>query len=487
MTAQEVLDYLRTRAGGDGRLRGLKLTPELVGLVKPETVDAAVRWLGGPRLNVVGSFRMATILKVSHMEAMACLCLLAVAQMEVQGVPVIDVIIVGREGARSVVGNTPLSAMSLSLDDKEVRAKLDLELLRRDDVQEALTGAAKYMIEHPTGAPEGVGSGPELSIEDMLLSALSAAVSETTTSGRGHRSPMGEGMVRITDADTKEKLDVDPAEVRFGIENISDSDGCIACTLPGGRTIRIRRCCAKALLTEWMAMEEHDSPAGPWMVDITDADTGTRRYVDPAEVALAEKPDKEGCFDCTLPDGTKLRIRSCCAKAVRVARRQKTGRVDFNAKTRVAIFFRDVEDPAVSRIIEYLADRMGTKGDIRVLPADITTEVDAPLYREQAQRFGTDSVPLVVIGIGEKAVAIEGFNPDAMEGALDGRPDVAGVLRPKSNGGSCWRCRSCQYIYDPAKGDGADAKPGTSFEELPDSWTCPDCGNGKSDFIRMAA
>jgi len=44
-------------------------------------------------------------------------------------------------------------------------------------------------------------------------------------------------------------------------------------------------------------------------------------------------------------------------------------------------------------------------------------------------------------------------------------------------------CLMCGYIYDPAKGDpdnGVD--PGTSFEDLPDGWVCPDCGAGKDEF-----
>ena len=46
-----------------------------------------------------------------------------------------------------------------------------------------------------------------------------------------------------------------------------------------------------------------------------------------------------------------------------------------------------------------------------------------------------------------------------------------------------YRCTVCGYIYDPAAGDpdnGIDA--GTSFEDLPDEWICPDCGVEKDMF-----
>jgi rubredoxin len=44
-------------------------------------------------------------------------------------------------------------------------------------------------------------------------------------------------------------------------------------------------------------------------------------------------------------------------------------------------------------------------------------------------------------------------------------------------------CLVCDYIYDPAKGDPEhEIEPGTSFEDLPDDWTCPICGVGKDEF-----
>ena len=35
----------------------------------------------------------------------------------------------------------------------------------------------------------------------------------------------------------------------------------------------------------------------------------------------------------------------------------------------------------------------------------------------------------------------------------------------------------------PAEGDlENDIAPGTAFEDLPEDWTCPECGAGKEDF-----
>ncbi|HZX48501.1 MAG TPA: rubredoxin [Nitrospirota bacterium] len=47
-------------------------------------------------------------------------------------------------------------------------------------------------------------------------------------------------------------------------------------------------------------------------------------------------------------------------------------------------------------------------------------------------------------------------------------------------------CLVCGYIYDPAIGDpDNDIAPGTAFEDLPDYWTCPECGAGKDEFEEM--
>lgn len=44
-------------------------------------------------------------------------------------------------------------------------------------------------------------------------------------------------------------------------------------------------------------------------------------------------------------------------------------------------------------------------------------------------------------------------------------------------------CTACDYIYDPALGDeDSGIIPGTAFEDIPEDWTCPDCGVGKEDF-----
>ena len=46
-------------------------------------------------------------------------------------------------------------------------------------------------------------------------------------------------------------------------------------------------------------------------------------------------------------------------------------------------------------------------------------------------------------------------------------------------------CDPCGYVYDPAEGDSAGAKPGTAFADLPAGWVCPLCGVGKDQFYEV--
>jgi rubredoxin len=46
-----------------------------------------------------------------------------------------------------------------------------------------------------------------------------------------------------------------------------------------------------------------------------------------------------------------------------------------------------------------------------------------------------------------------------------------------------WQCEVCGFIYDEAVGIPEDGiAPGTQWEDVPEDWTCPDCGAPKSDF-----
>lgn len=55
---------------------------------------------------------------------------------------------------------------------------------------------------------------------------------------------------------------------------------------------------------------------------------------------------------------------------------------------------------------------------------------------------------------------------------------------------SVWECVICGWLYDEQKGAPEEGiAPGTRWEDVPDDWTCPDCGVGKDEFemIRVVA
>ena len=46
-----------------------------------------------------------------------------------------------------------------------------------------------------------------------------------------------------------------------------------------------------------------------------------------------------------------------------------------------------------------------------------------------------------------------------------------------------WMCVVCGFIYDESAGLPEEGiAPGTRWEDIPDTWTCPDCGVTKDDF-----
>ena len=49
---------------------------------------------------------------------------------------------------------------------------------------------------------------------------------------------------------------------------------------------------------------------------------------------------------------------------------------------------------------------------------------------------------------------------------------------------TAYSCPVCNYVYDQTKGAPREGFPaGTPFGEIPDDWTCPDCGvREKVDF-----
>lgn len=51
-----------------------------------------------------------------------------------------------------------------------------------------------------------------------------------------------------------------------------------------------------------------------------------------------------------------------------------------------------------------------------------------------------------------------------------------------------YMCVICGFVYDEEQGSPEEGiPPGTRWEDIPDTWTCPDCGAAKDDFEMIEA
>ena len=65
----------------------------------------------------------------------------------------------------------------------------------------------------------------------------------------------------------------------------------------------------------------------------------------------------------------------------------------------------------------------------------------------------------------------------------DSRRARRGVTYPTTGAARPAQCVQCGFEYDEAKGWPEDGiEPGTRWDDIPEDWSCPDCGAAKSDF-----
>lgn len=65
-------------------------------------------------------------------------------------------------------------------------------------------------------------------------------------------------------------------------------------------------------------------------------------------------------------------------------------------------------------------------------------------------------------------------------------PTIASSSSEQQSDGEQYKCNVCNWIYDESKGDSdGGIAPGTKWEDIPDSWRCPICGVGKSEFTHI--
>ncbi len=49
-----------------------------------------------------------------------------------------------------------------------------------------------------------------------------------------------------------------------------------------------------------------------------------------------------------------------------------------------------------------------------------------------------------------------------------------------------WQCAVCGFIYEEVIGLPEEGiAPGTSWDDIPDGWQCPECGVTKAEFVMV--
>ncbi|WOX04970.1 FAD-dependent oxidoreductase [Microbulbifer pacificus] len=80
-------------------------------------------------------------------------------------------------------------------------------------------------------------------------------------------------------------------------------------------------------------------------------------------------------------------------------------------------------------------------------------------------------------------VEVVGEAPKPAPAAAASKASAPVTAKPQAAAGRIWECMVCGWVYDEARGAPEEGIPaGTRWEDIPDDWTCPECGVGKEDF-----
>jgi rubredoxin len=91
------------------------------------------------------------------------------------------------------------------------------------------------------------------------------------------------------------------------------------------------------------------------------------------------------------------------------------------------------------------------------------------------------------LAVGRKSAPAFSALPPSLAVAFHAPPKHAKIhVRPTPSRGremKAYMCVICGFVYEEAKGvPDQGIAPGTLWKDVPENWTCPDCGAPKSDF-----
>jgi len=111
--------------------------------------------------------------------------------------------------------------------------------------------------------------------------------------------------------------------------------------------------------------------------------------------------------------------------------------------------------------------------------------VKGSLIHENAQR----DAPIVIFVKRDELVFCLQAGPEGLQAIIMNFPEVQPVLAATipspavRDGIKTWQCHLCSFTYDESAGLPAEGiAAGTRWADVPETWTCPDCSAGKSEF-----
>ena len=119
--------------------------------------------------------------------------------------------------------------------------------------------------------------------------------------------------------------------------------------------------------------------------------------------------------------------------------------------------------------------RNGRCGATNVNPASGVRDMDIPGSLRSS--FGHKDLGVYLTVTKGGTIAVN----DALIRPIAATPQASVVPKMSADVGRRFICRGCYYVYSEDAGLPAEGiPPGTSCQQLPDSWRCPDCGTDKS-------
>jgi rubredoxin len=100
---------------------------------------------------------------------------------------------------------------------------------------------------------------------------------------------------------------------------------------------------------------------------------------------------------------------------------------------------------------------------------------------------GREYKSLTVVYVSENESAYTAHaGAEGLEALVVNFPALTEAAQRPAPADAVMACTLCSFVYEQSQGlPGEGIRPGTPWEDIPEAWTCPDCGAGKKDFEKL--